>query len=135
VWRYGKPLLAWLVREAEETARMPGFQPADLAAFVLVGIRPELPAGRQAVHSVHQLQAACGGTHRKYVVLELSDPAIAFDQLWPLGVQARHALLGGGSATRFSKKDAEFLALVERLGGEPPRARGRKAFWERGRQE
>jgi hypothetical protein len=126
-----EPALGRLAREAYGAARLSGFRPADVAVYVLTDLRPELPAGRLAVHSVHQPEAAYGVTQRRYVTLELSDPGLTFVELWTLWMQARRALQSGAVVKRFTAEDAAFLALVERLGGVPPRRWGKKAFWER----
>ena len=68
-------------------------------------------------------------TQRSYGVVELYAPVATDQQFRVLYKQVRQALRLTHLAA-LTDEDVEFLTLVEDLGEEPPRPKGRKAFWE-----
>jgi uncharacterized coiled-coil protein SlyX len=130
----GEPPLAYLERETRQAARITEFRQVDLVAYVLVGILPVLRAAAGYYHSLYQPDATCGVQERRSIVVELPVYSVLAQEFRTLERLYRQAL-GLAQKKAFTDLDATLMDVVEQLGGEPPRGRGRQAFWEKVKEE
>lgn len=126
---HGEPPLALLEHTTREAARITGFSQGDLAAYVLTGAPPCLPAGRVQARRIYQPDSPYGVKERVYVVVEFCTPDVSFEQFRMLHRQVRWAL-HQHKVKALSEDDQKFLRFVEQYDG-PTHGKGAKAYWER----
>ena len=115
-----------LARETNRVSEKTAFQPETLTGYVLTGLQPLISRVR-ITKSQNTCRVPGGHIHSRCVTLRFNAADVAYDEVRSLYKEIRE-FFGAANTERLTWPEADFLSLVDSMGGPPEY--GKTRFWE-----